>query len=135
MGLIVAVIAVVAVAGYFVLVKKSPEPVAPPSSSTVPSKPAGGSTSMSEPKTYAVAIQNFAFDQKSLVVKKGDTIVWTNKDSAPHTVTEDTGSQAGGPSSQTLNSNGTYRFVFNSAGTFKYHCEFHPSMKATVIVE
>src|SRR5262245_46739842 len=39
------------------------------------------------PQTYNVTIQNFSFNQSALTVKKGDTVVWTNKDSAPHTVT------------------------------------------------
>ncbi len=82
--------------------------------------------------THAVAIQGFVFAEKSITVKKGDTVVWTNKDSAPHTVTGDNDSGIGSP---TLNANGTYSFTFNSAGTFNYHCALHPNMKGAVIVE
>lgn len=80
--------------------------------------------------TSAVIIQNFAFNKPSITIKKGGTIVWTNKDSAGHTVTGD----VGGPSSQTIPTNGTYSYTFNSVGTFTYHCAIHPSMKGTVIV-
>jgi len=80
--------------------------------------------------SHALTIQGFAFSQSSITVKKGDTVVWTNKESAPHTVTGD-----GGLASPTLNTNGTYSFTFNTAGTFAYHCAFHPSMKGTVVVQ
>ncbi len=80
------------------------------------------------PKTYQVNIQNFAFSSNSLSIKRGDTVTWTNKDSAPHTVT------GGGFSSGTLSTNGTYSFTFNSVGTFNYACSFHPSMKGSVVV-
>lgn len=81
--------------------------------------------------THAVSIQNFAFSQSSISIKKGHTVIWTNKDSAPHTVTADSDS---GIESPTINANGTYSFTFNSTGTFAYHCKFHPSMKGTVVV-
>lgn len=84
----------------------------------------------SPPTTHAIAIQDFAFNQPSITVKKGDTAVWTNKDSAPHTVTGDNG----GPGSQTMNMENTYSFTFTDIGTFNYHCAFHPSMTGTVVV-
>ena len=65
-----------------------------------------------------------------MVIKKGDIIIWTNKDSAPHTATGDNG----GPDSPTLGTGQSYSFTFTSAGTFTYHCNFHPSMKGTVMV-
>ncbi len=116
----------------------SPSPVAtppasPPASSPTPTptpNPTPTPTPATSPTTHKISIQNFAFDQSSITVKKGDTIVWTNKDSAPHTVTGDLGTLV----SQTLNTNGTYSFTFNTVGTVSYHCAFHPSMKATVVV-
>ena len=80
--------------------------------------------------THNISIQNFAFSQSSITVKKGDIVVWTNKDSAPHTIT----GENGGPNSETLSQSGTYSFTFNNAGTFSYHCKFHPSMTGIVIV-
>ena len=80
--------------------------------------------------THNVSIENFSFNQKSLIMKKGDTVVWTNNDSAPHTVT----GGAGGPASGTLARGETYSFTFNNVGSFAYHCNFHPSMTGTVTV-
>lgn len=63
-------------------------------------------------------------------MKAGTKVTWTNNDGAPHTVTSDSGAFG----SQTLNQGNTFSFTFTSAGTFPYHCAFHPGMKGTVIV-
>ena len=81
--------------------------------------------------THNVTIQNFAFNQASITAKKGDTVVWTNKDAMGHTVTGDNG----GPTSQTIPANGTYSYTFTTAGTFMYHCAIHPAMTGNVMVE
>ena len=82
--------------------------------------------------TKNIEITNNAFFPDTLTIKVGETIVWTNKDSAKHTVTSDTGAEL---SSQMLSTGNTFSHTFNTAGTFAYHCEVHPSMKATIIVE
>ena len=105
-------------------VKPANGQVAPPSTNLEQTAPATVFV------THAVAIQNFAFAQSALTVKKGDTVVWTNKDSAPHTVTGD-----GGLDSGTLSGGQTYSFTFATAGTFSYKCNFHPSMAGKVIVQ
>jgi plastocyanin len=59
-----------------------------------------------------------------------------NLDAAPHTTT------AGTPSdplpdqwdSGTLQTNVSFTFTFDQAGTFVYFCRIHPSMQATVTV-
>lgn len=77
-----------------------------------------------------VSIANFAFSPNDLIVHVGDTVTWTNSDSAPHTVTADDGSFSSG----TLNQGGTFSFTFSKEGTFAYHCANHPSMLASVMV-
>lgn len=78
-----------------------------------------------------MTIQNFAFDQPALTVKKGDSVTWTNQDAAPHTVVSDQPAF----SSDTLGQKDSYKFTFDSKGTFEYHCGIHPSMKARIVVE
>lgn len=78
-----------------------------------------------------VAIENFAFSPAAITVKVGTKVTWTNKDSAPHTVTTDNGV---GPNSGNLAPGDTYSFTFDTAGTFAYHCSLHNSMTATIIV-
>lgn len=82
------------------------------------------------PASVEVAIQNFSFSPAELTVPKGATVIWTNKDSAGHTVTGD----AGGLASALLNQGAQYRFTFDTSGTFSYHCAPHPFMKATIRV-
>lgn len=79
-----------------------------------------------------VAIKNFAFSPAELRIKKGETVAWTNEDSAPHTVTSDTGNEL---SPTILKKGDSYAHTFNNAGTYNYHCSFHSSMKAIIIVE
>ncbi len=78
-----------------------------------------------------VTIQNFAFSPKTLTVAPGTTIMWTNKDSAPHTVTSDSGSTL---ASGDLSQGKSYTHTFTKAGTYAYHCAIHPFMHGTVIV-
>ncbi|KAA9166942.1 copper-binding protein [Amycolatopsis acidicola] len=83
-------------------------------------------------KTVQVAIKNYAYDPASLTVAVGDTVTWTNEDTAPHTVTV-----TDGPvkfNSPNLAQGETYTYTFTQAGTYSYYCAVHPDMKATVTV-
>lgn len=79
-----------------------------------------------------VSISNFAFNPASLTIKQGDTVTWTNQDSAPHTVTSDSGNEL---ASTKLASGQTYSHTFNTLGTFDYHCSIHTMMKGKIIVQ
>lgn len=113
---------------------ESPSPTpAPAVSPTI--TPTATPTPTPAPKkseTYTSDINNFSFNPPELKIKKGDTVIWTNSDSAPHTITSDAGNELG---SSTLSSGQTYKHTFNTAGTFNYHCSIHPSMKANVVVK
>jgi len=78
-----------------------------------------------------VTIQNFAFSPKTVTVAPGTTIMWTNKDSAAHTVSSDSGSTL---ASGDLSQGKSYAHTFTKAGTYAYHCAIHPYMKAAVVV-
>src|SRR3989338_2746437 len=84
------------------------------------------------PQTYTTEISNFAFSPSEIRIKAGDTIVWTNKDSARHTVSSDSGSELG---SSLLGQGETYSYTFSTPGIFNYHCAPHPYMKGKIIVE
>ncbi|MDO6730364.1 cupredoxin family copper-binding protein [Marinovum sp. 2_MG-2023] len=81
--------------------------------------------------THNVSIKGFAFSPSSLTVAAGDTVVFTNEDSAPHTATAENGAFGTG----TLRKGETASFEVTTAGAFDYHCKFHPAMKATLVVE
>jgi len=74
---------------------------------------------------------SFAFSPATLKIKVGTTVTWKNTTSAPHTVTSDDGVTFG---SGVIAPGGTFKFTFTKKGTFAYHCNIHPFMKATVIV-
>ncbi len=74
-----------------------------------------------------VSIIDFRFEPDTVTVKKGTTVIWTNKDAVPHTVTGDNFS------SETLTPGQSFSYTFQADGSYKYHCSFHPQMKGTVI--
>lgn len=82
-------------------------------------------------QTYNIEISGFAFNPSTLTIKVGDSVTWTNGDSATHTIISDSGTELG---SQPTSSGGIYSHTFNTAGTYDYHCSIHTSMKGKVIV-
>jgi plastocyanin len=80
------------------------------------------------PKTHHVAIKGFKFDPEKLEVEAGDTVVWTNEDIVPHTVTADKFK------SKSMDKGESYSLKTKQKGDFPYICKFHPSMNAELIV-
>ena len=85
----------------------------------------------SNPTTHYIDIQGYAFSPSSITINVGDTIVWTNYDSASHTVTSNDGTFDSG----SISNGNTFSFTFTSAGTFNYYCAPHPSMTGSVTVQ
>ncbi len=79
-----------------------------------------------------IVIKDYKFSPDTLTVKKGTTIKWKNLDIAKHTITSD--KEDIGPKSDFFGQNEEYSYTFNEIGTFAYHCEPHPYMKAKVEV-
>ena len=83
-----------------------------------------------------------AYSPNPVEINVGDTVVWTNKDTQPHTATSGTASTADGkfggtvenPASELILANGSYEFTFTEAGEYPYFCSLHPSMVGTVMV-
>ena len=82
------------------------------------------------PPTVEVAVDDLAFEPATIEIAVGGTVIWTNRDDGPHTVTGDHGEFDSGD----LAPDQTFSFTFDTAGTFAYHCDFHPFMRATVVV-
>lgn len=82
--------------------------------------------------TVDVSISGFAYVPSSVTVNVGDTVRWTQNDTAPHTVTSDSGGVLGSP---TLSLGQTYSYTFSTAGTYTYHCTYHTYMHGTVVVQ
>ena len=92
---------------------------------------------MGERETVTVDIANFAFVPAELVISAGTEVVFTNSDSAPHTVTagRDQEPMPEVFDSGLLQQGDSFSFVFDQPGEFAYFCDRHPPMTGTVVVE
>ncbi|WP_142783560.1 T9SS type A sorting domain-containing protein [Changchengzhania lutea] len=71
-----------------------------------------------------------------LTIDTGDTVIWTWTDSAPHTVTNKSGSAEVFDSGTITGNEMTYSKTFTVVGTNPYQCDIHPgSMAGTITVE
>jgi len=76
------------------------------------------------PAPVSVAIKSYTFVPDIVEISKGTTVIWTNDDSVPHTVT----SISGAFDSGNIDPGKSYSYTFNQAGPFEYSCTMHPSM-------
>ena len=82
-----------------------------------------------------VSIKNFSFEPKTLTVKAGTTVVWTDSEGR-HTVEADKGAFK----SDVLTAGQTFELKFDKPGKYAYHCGFHGAtggkdMAGTIIVK
>ena len=82
-------------------------------------------------KTHAVRIEGMKFVPERLEVAAGDTVIWTNRDLVPHTVTASGARVESGE----LAPNRSFRFVAKKKGEMPYICRLHPVMKGVVVVK
>ena len=82
--------------------------------------------------TASVTIESFQFQPQKITVKKGGSVTFTNHDAAPHTVSPANGAAFSGTGR--LLKGDSKAVQFNEVGTQQYACDFHPSMKGTVVV-
>jgi len=92
---------------------------------------AAADASAGKPATHRVVIDGLKYEPEMLTVRRGDTIVWTNKDPFPHTVT----STAGGFDSREIAPGKSWKYTAAKKGEFAYICLLHPTMKALLKVE
>ncbi|GGA35480.1 cupredoxin domain-containing protein [Paenibacillus physcomitrellae] len=99
-----------------------------------PNQPAGQpsqqSTASQTAKTYTVNIKDFSFGAP-LTVEAGSKITFTNLDDMEHSAAADNGSFA----TPLLASGESYTITLDKPGTYSYHCQVHPSMTGTIIVQ
>ena len=79
---------------------------------------------------HEVEIGDRKFKPAKIKIKKGDTVVWTNKGEGDHTVTAkdesfDSGKIAVGE---------TFEHTFEKVGKYEYVCDYHTRMKGVVEV-
>ncbi|MFI9810983.1 cupredoxin domain-containing protein [Saccharothrix variisporea] len=81
---------------------------------------------------HQVNIVGYAYSPANITVNVGDTVTWTNQDTAPHNVVVTSGPEKF--TSPTLQKGQSYTFTFTKAGSYQYYCSVHPDMKASVTV-
>ena len=80
--------------------------------------------------THTVTVSGMAFAPADLTITAGDRVTFVNQDAAPHTATFDGGMDTG-----TLGQGESATLTFDRAGTHRYACRFHPSMRGTIRVQ
>ncbi len=83
-----------------------------------------------KPTTHTVVIEGVAYAPESLTIKRGDTVVWINKDPFPHTVTA-----KGSFDSHSIGSGKSWKLTLRTAGDYAYICSLHPNMKGALKVQ
>lgn len=106
-----------------------------PASAPAASDSAAGGGAPCAPSTDAgtvtATMANIAFNPASITAGVGDTITWTNNDSASHTATVKSDPTC---TTETLANGATGSIVFNTAGSYEFFCKIHPTMTGTIEV-
>ena len=82
------------------------------------------------PATHEVVIQGLRNVPETLKVRRGDVVVWVNKDPFPHTVTA-----AGVFDSGSIGAGKSWRYTARRAGVHRYVCTLHSNMSGVLEVE
>lgn len=102
----------------------------PSSPSNGPAPAPAGSTTVNIP-SGASTLTTTAFNPNPVTVTVGSTISWLNDDNTTHTSTADGSSWSSG----NIAPGARFNFTFASAGRFTYHCQIHPNMVGTIVVQ
>jgi len=80
---------------------------------------------------HTVTMEGVQYSPAELTVRRGDTVVWVNKDPFPHTATADDKSFNSG----SIAVNGNWKYVATKDGVHSFSCSFHPTMKGKLTVK
>ena len=86
-------------------------------------------TTVSLPMTATVENIDFSFYPAEVVIARGGTVTWKQKDSIKHKVI------GAGFESLELSQGQIFNHTFNEVGTYEYRCSVQPSMTGKVIVK
>ena len=105
-------------------------------SSSGGSADSGGTVSVSMPSGVGSS-QSLSFEPEVIhvVVGVNNTVVWTNADTVPHTVTSTSvpnGAQKF--NSGNMNASAVFQYTFTVPGNYTYTCIYHFWMRGTVVV-
>jgi plastocyanin len=78
-----------------------------------------------------IVVDNFTFSPTPLTVKAGTTVTWVNHDDIPHSIVCPDLKVKSHP----LDTDDSFAYKFEQAGTYDYLCGLHPHMHGQVVVE
>jgi amicyanin len=78
-----------------------------------------------------ITIDNFKFAPTPLTVKVGATVTWMNHDDMPHSIVFPKLNVR----SKAMDTDASFTYKFEQAGTFDYLCGLHPFMHGKVVVQ
>jgi plastocyanin len=81
-------------------------------------------------ETRVIAMEGMQFQPATVTVKRGDKVVWQNKDIVPHTATA-----AGKFDSRDIAVNRSWSWTAKTPGRYEYVCTYHPTMKGALVVQ
>jgi plastocyanin len=90
---------------------------------------AGGLGALAAAK-LEIMVDNFTFAPTPLQVKAGTTVTWVNHDDIPHSIVLNSLNERSHP----LDTNDSFAYKFDKAGTYNYICGLHPFMHGQVVV-
>ncbi len=80
--------------------------------------------------THTVVIEGMRFQPAELAVKRGDRVVWVNRDVVPHTATAGRAFD-----SPPIAPGASWTTTLKRHGRHDYRCSLHPMMKASLVVQ
>jgi plastocyanin len=81
-------------------------------------------------ETRVIAMEGMQFQPATVTVKRGDKVVWQNKDIVPHTATA-----AGKFDSRDIAVSRSWSWTAKAPGRYEYVCTYHPTMKGALVVQ
>jgi plastocyanin len=91
---------------------------------------AGCTSAPQKPKVYTVEIKDMKFVPQNITVRKGDTLIWINRDMMAHDVTEETAKMwTSGP----IAAGGSWKIAVSEEAA--YYCSIHVVMKGKIELE
>jgi plastocyanin len=81
--------------------------------------------------TKGVNIFASGFSPKSITITQGDTVTWTNRDTADHQILASRGEFV----SPILHRRNSFSFTFKAAGFYSYRDELHPKLTGSITVK
>ncbi len=87
------------------------------------------------PKTAVVYVEDYHFSPTTIIISRGQKVLWINKGKKDHTITSNEGYFDSGH----IHPGASVSYTFNKPGTYYYYCRPHTffifGMKGKVIVK